>query len=198
MTFLDPLRSRFGGLVADMSPRDRNLFLGLVLCVYLGALGAAAWGGKSFLADAQSRITAKQAAVTRLEAMETEYVANVAKVTEIEDTLRKNATQDFPSFAEKAAAKHSLGTNLKAVREKGATTEANLQVKTYTVELDRVSLAQLTDFLFELETTGYPLRIQTMRVKTNGPPGQRLLSPTFEVAAYKLDESGETAAGGAE
>lgn len=198
MTLLEPLRTRFGGLVADMSPRDRNLFLGLVLCLYVGVLGVAAWGGKALLSDAQSRITTKQAALTRLLDMEGDYEANVAKVAEIEDTLRKNATQDFPSFVEKSAAKHSLSTNLKAVREKGASTEGNLQEKSFTVELDKVSLGQLTDFLFELETNGYPLRIRTMRVKTTGAPGQRLLNPTFEVSAYKLDESAAATEGGAE
>lgn len=194
--FVEPLRARFGGLVADMSPRDRALFLGLVLFAYLGVLGVAGWGGNALLRDVQSRIATKQAALTRLEAMEGEYVANSAKVVEIEASMRANGKQDFTAYAEKAAQKTGVATNLKAVREKGSTTEGNLIEKTYTVDLEKVTLGQLTDFLFEVEANGYPLRVRTARLKTTGPAGQRLLGASFEVATYKLDESEAPAAEG--
>lgn len=196
LSFLEPVRTRFGGLVADMSPRDRSLFLGLVVCAYLGVLGVAAWGGKAVLSDVQSRITTKQAALVRLEDMESEYVANSAKVEDIEDTLRKNAKQEFAAYAEKSAQKHGLTTNLKAVREKGASTQGNLEEKTFTVELEKVTLAQLVDFLYEVEANGYPLKIRSSRIKASGAPGARLLTATFEVSAYKLTDDAETTEGG--
>lgn len=189
MLFLEPVRARFHGLVADMSPRDRNLFLGLVVCAYVGLLVAAGWGSKGLLDDLQSRIALRQSAITRLEGLEATYVANEGKVAEIEDTLRKNATEDLPSYVEKAAQKYGLTPNLKAVREKGTHTEGNLEEKTYTVELDKVTLTQLTDFLFEVETNSFPLRIRTSRLKATGAPGARVLSATFEVSSFRLDEA---------
>lgn len=188
-TMFEPVRSRFSALVADMSPRDRSLFLGLVIAAYLGALGVTAWGGKSLLSDVQSRISTKQTALTRLESMQSEYAANSARVVEIEDTLRTNANQDLASYVEKAAQKVGVGTNLKAVREKGVSTQGNLEEKSYTVDIDKVTLTQLTDFLFEIETNGFPMRIRTSRVKTSGAAGARLLSATFEISAFRLDES---------
>ncbi len=188
LTIFEPVRSRFSALVADMSPRDRSLFLGLVIAAYLGALGVAAWGGKSLLSDVQSRIATKQTALTRLEAMQAEYAQNSAKVAEIEETLRTNANQDLPSYVEKAAQKVGVGTNLKAVREKGVATQGNLEEKSYTVEIDKVTLTQMTDFLFEIETNGFPMRIRTSRVKTSGAAGARLLSATFEISAYRLTD----------
>ncbi len=194
MTFLEPVRARFHGLVADMSPRDRNLFLGLVVMAYIAILGAAGWGGKGLLADLQSRISTRETALTRLQELETQYVANEGKVKEIEDILRKNGKEELPSYVEKAAQKYGLSPNLKAVREKGSNTEGNLVEKTYTVELDKLALSQLTDFLFEVETNNYPMRIRTGRIKATGAPGTRLLGVTFEVSAFSLDESGEASA----
>ncbi len=197
LSFMEPLRGRFGSLVGDMSPRDRTLFLGLILFAYLGALSLAGWAGSGLLGDLQSRIATKSDALSRLEAIEGEFVANTAKVTEIEATLRTTATQDLASFVEKAAQTHDLTANLKAVREKGVTTTGNLVETSYAVELEKVTLVQLTAFLGEIEGGAYPLKVRTARLKTNGAPGTRLLTASFEVAAYKLDESA-TAAGGAE
>lgn len=198
MNFLEPVRQRFHGLVADMSPRDRNLFLGLVISAYVGILLVAGWGGKGLLDDLQSRIATRQSALTRMEELESTYVANEGKVKEIEDTLRKNASSDLPSYVEQAAQKYGLTGNLKAVREKGTSSQENLEEKQYTVDLDKVTLGQLTDFLFEVETNGFPMRIRTSRIKATGAPGTRLLTVTFEVSAFRLtDAAADAAAGGA-
>ena len=61
-------------------------------------------------------------------------------------------------------------------------------MKSYTVELDKVSLGQLTDFLFEVETNGFPMRIRSSRMKASGAAGTRVLSATFEANAYSLNE----------
>jgi hypothetical protein len=116
-------------------------------------------------------------------------------VAEIEEVLRQNESQDLPSFVEKAALKLGLGANLKAVKAKGTTTTGNIEEKAFTIEIDKVTVTQLTDLLFEMETTGYPLRIRSTRLKTSGPPGSRLLSGTLEVSRFKLDESGTTTEG---
>ena len=197
LSFMEPLRGRFGSLVGEMSPRDRTLFLGLILFVYLVALGLAGWAGSGLLGDLQSRIATKSDALSRLEVIEGEFVANTAKVTEIEATLRTTASQDLASFVEKAAQQHNLTGNLKGVREKGVSTTGNLVETSYAVELEKVTLEQLTQFLGEIEGGTYPLKIRTARLKTNGAPGTRLLTASFEVAAYKLDETAPVA-GGAE
>ncbi len=193
--FLEPVRARFNGLVSDMTPRDRALLLGLLLSLYAGLIVGGFWLSQSILGDLRSRVATREAAMVRLEEMEAGLVRNSAKVEEIEDLLRNNATQDLPSFVEKAAAKLGLGANLKAVRAKGATTEGNLEERSYTIELERVTLAQMTDLLFELETAGFPLRIRTTRLKTSGPPGTRVLTANFEVSAYKLVESAKATEG---
>lgn len=192
---LEPARARFNGYVSDMSPRDRALFLGLTLSLYGGLLLGSLWLGSSILGDLRSRSSARESVATRLEAMESELKANSAKAAEIETVLRENANQDLPSFVEKAALKLSLGSNLKAVKAKGTTSIGNIEEKSFNIELDKISLGQLTELLFEMETTGYPLRIRTTRLKTVGPPGQRLLSGTLEVSRFKLDESGTTTEG---
>lgn len=195
---LEPVKTRFGALVADMSPRDRRMFLGLIVAAYVGALGFSLWLGGSLVADARSRVDARETALGRLRLLEAQYVADAAQVEEIENILRQNANQDFQAYVEKAAQKTGVTQNLRAVREKGMTQEGTLQVKTYAVDIDKVSLQQLTDFLYEVEAGGYPLRIDQSRIKTSGSAGTRLMNASLEVSAYRLEEEAPVAPQGGE
>jgi type II secretory pathway component PulM len=192
--FMEPVRARFGGLVADMSPRDRSLFLGLVVAGYGGALFMAFWFGSGFIGDLNSRVVSKGATLSHLQELEGEYSANSTKVEAIEAQLRKSADQDFQAYVEKAASKTGISSNLKAVREKGQNEVGNLQEKTYSVDLTPVTLQQLTDFLYELEAGGFPLRIHTTRIKTTGAAGSRLVSVAMELSAFHLNEVAPVAA----
>jgi type II secretory pathway component PulM len=191
---MEPVRARFGGLVADMSPRDRRLFLGLVLAGYGGVLFMAFWFGSTFLADLRSRIDARNDALARLRELESSYVANSSKVKDIEEELRKSADQDFQAYVEKAADKAGVSSSLKAVREKGVSEVGTLQEKTYTIELAPVSLDALTSFLYEMETGGFPLRIHTSRLKASGAAGTRTVSVALELSAFRLVEVAPLAA----
>ena len=188
-TLLEPARARFNGLVSDMTPRDRALFLGLTLSLYGGLIVGSFWLGGNILSDVRSRIAMREAAAVRLSAMEEDLARNASDAEAIEALLREHATQDLPSFVEKTALKLGLGTNLKAVKAKGTTTTGNIEEKSFTIELDKVTLAQLTDLLFEMETSGYPLRIRTTRLKTVGPPGTRVLTGSLEVSRFKIEDA---------
>ncbi len=195
---IEPVKTRFGALVADMSPRDRKMFLGLIVALYVGVLGFALWLGGSLVSDARSRVDARESVLGRLRVLEAQYLADAAEVAAIEDILRKNADQDFQAYVEKAAEKTGVTQNLRAVREKGMTQEGTLQVKTYAVDVDKVTLQQLTDFLYEVEAGGYPLRIDQSRIKTSGTAGSKLMNAAFEVSAYRLEEGAAAAPQGGE
>lgn len=189
LAFMEPIRARFGGLVADMSPRDRKLFLGLVIAGYGGAIFMAYWLGSGLLTDLDSRLKTREDALFRLGEMQVEYLRNASQVAEIEASLRENANQDFQSYVERAAQTVGIAANLKSVREKGVSEIGTLQEKTYTVEVDKVTLQQLTEFLYEVEAGGFPLKIRSNRIKTAGQEGTRTLTATLELSAFRLNEA---------
>lgn len=193
----EPVRTRFGAMVAEMSPRDRTLFLGLLVVGYAGALGMTLWLTGAAVSDARSRVSAREVALGRLGVLEAQYLDNAATVEQIENLLRENANQDFQAYVERAAQKSGTSGNLKAVREKGMTQDGTLQVKTFNVEVDKVSLQQLTDFLYEVEAGGFPLRINSSRIKASGQPGSKVVTATLEIHAYRLEETAPVAPTGA-
>lgn len=187
---LGPVRTRFNDLVGNMSPRDRKLFGGLVVAMLLFVVGGMGWVAKGFLADLRARVDEHERSLAMIEGLADDYRKDSDDIGKIEEQLRKSGNQELSSFVEKAAGKIGIGENLKGVRERTAKTEGNLEEKSYNVDLDKVSLEQLTNFLYEIEATGYPLRIRSTRVRASGPPGSRVLTVTLELSAFRLVEEG--------
>lgn len=194
LTVMEPVRARFSELVASMSPRDRTLAIGLVVFVVLSLLGGGYWLGRSILGDVRSRVEQRESTLALIKGLAADQAEATEQVATIEAELRKSSGQDLPSFMEKAAAKVGISTNLQGVREKQVVTEGSLEEKTYTVEVSKITLDQLTEFLYEVETGGYPLRVRTMKTKATTVAGAKLLNLSLEVSAFRLLDDGGTAA----
>jgi type II secretory pathway component PulM len=187
--FVETLRGRFGDLVSAMTPRDKKLFVGLVVFVYVAVLGGVFWFGRAQLRALQDTVAEREETLTMAKVLAADQAEGAEQVRTIEDELRRNATQDLPSFMEKAAQKVGVSAQLQGVREKGSTTQGTLEERSYGVELSRLSLQQLVDFLHEVETAKYPLKIRAAKVKTQTLAGQKVLNVTFEVSAFRLVEA---------
>lgn len=183
---MEVARGRFGDLVATMTPRDRRLFVGLVVFVNVVIVGGLFWFGRGVLADLESKVDDREQTLSLVTALAAEQSTGAEEVERIEEELRRNSTQDLPSFIEKAAQQVGISAQLQGVREKGTTTVGTLEEKTYGVELSRLSLQQLVDFLHAIEAARYPLRVRTTKVKTLTTAGVKALNVTLEVSAFRL------------
>jgi cell division protein FtsB len=194
MTMVEPVRERFAELVATMSPRDRRLFVGLIVFVLVVLFGGAWWVGRSVLADVRSRVDQREETLGLLNGLASDQTEAAEKVATIEAELRKNEGQDLPSFIEKSAEKAGIASNLQGVREKQVVTEGSLEEKTYTVEITKILLPQLTDFLYAIETDGYPLRVRSMKTKATTVQGVKMLAVSMEISAFRLTDAAPTPA----
>ncbi len=185
-TRLRGLLDRIQDLLADMSPRDRALLLGLVGLSLVGAFGGALWWMSSTLSDLETRISDREdtLAAVQLAAAEYEVAADEAKA--IEEQLKKHAGTDLSSYLEKAATTAKVKDKLKSVREKSSAVDGNIEEKLHTVSLNELTLDELTEFLYEVETSGYPLRIKTFRVKTRTRRGETSLNVDMDISAFQI------------
>ena len=146
------------------------------------------WLGRSILGDVQSRVEDREDTLALLQGLAADNAGATEQITQIEEQLRKGAGQDLPSYVEKAAEKVGISSNLQGVREKQVVTDGNLEEKTYTLEVAKVTLDQLTSFLYELETGGFPLKSRSAKIKSSTVAGAKVLSLSMELSAYKLIE----------
>lgn len=192
--FLGPLKARFSELVATMSPRDRKLFVGLVVGAYAVLLGGLWWFASGTLDDQASRIATQENNVAQLAGLAADETAAADKVTQINDQLRKYSDQDLPSFLEKSGQK--VGVTALQMRERQVITEGEIEEHTFSVDVSKVSLDQLVSFLYEVETAGYPLKIRSMKTKVVTVSGAKLLNVSMEVSSFRLVGGEESSATG--
>lgn len=188
-SLLQPVKSRFGELVATMSERDRKLFVFLIVFGVMVVLSGGWWLGGRYVKDLNSRIADRESTLGLLNGLAAEQENAAGQVVKIEDQLKKNAGQELSAFLEKAAQHTNISASLKGVRNKSTTVEGTLEEKLYTVELERVTVQQLTDFLYEMESSGYPLKVRSTHLKTLTAAGVKVLNVSMEVSAYRLIEA---------
>lgn len=190
------LLDRVQDLLADMSPRDRALFLGLFALVGVGLLGGALWWMSSTLSGLESRISDREDALAGIQLAAAQYEVAAEEATAIETQLKKHAGTDLSSYLEKAAASAQVKDKLKSVREKSSAVDGNIEEKLHTVSLNQLSLGELTEFLYEVETSGYPLRIKTFRVKTRTRRGETTLNVDMDISAFQIIDEPSTSEAG--
>lgn len=175
---------------AALPPRDRFLAVGLLVCIFFGGLGFGMQTMKQSLASAKDEVSRLEQSLQLIQVLQTEQANIEAEVTAIEDALAKNATTDLSAFLEQSATKAGFNPKEKnmQVREKSTRKDGRLQEKVFSVSLSSLSQEEFVRFLFQTETSGYPLQIQTSTVKTRKRSDETELNLTLDIAAYKLLE----------
>ena len=191
-TRIAALQERLQDLLASMSPRDRTMFIGLVIFAVVCVIGGSAYLMNSTLNDLESRIDSQKHTLQIMGVMAEEYADASEKAEQIEEELARQTDTDLSAFLEKSAKNTGIGEKLDAVKEKSSSSDGVLQEKLYAVSLSQLELSELTEFLYEIETAGFPMKIQTMKVKTRTKKGEKTLSVDLDIAAYRLVKSEES------
>lgn len=183
---LASLQARIEGLLDGMSPRDRNLFMGLVVFFSLVLVGGGAYMMNGHLNTLEKDRDARIADLDLLEGQLQDQAQAQLELERIQGEMAKFDGQDLSSFMEKAAEGASIRDRLESVRENSVSELDDLEEKSYSVKLTRVDLDQMVHFLYQVEATGYPLRITSAKFKRVKVSGEWLLNVTLEIAAYRL------------
>jgi len=191
-TKLAALQERIQDILASMSSRDRTMFIGLIVFGVLIVTGGSAFLMNRALGDLESRIDSQEHTLQIMKAMAAEYEDSSEKAAQIEDELAKNTNTDLSAFLEKSAKNTGIGDKLDAVKEKSTSSDGVLQEKLYAVTLSKLELSELSEFLYEVETAGFPMQIQTLKVKTRTKKGEKTLSVDLDIAAYTLLDTEES------
>ncbi len=187
-----PLRDRVRSTLEGMSARDRALLYLLVIFFIAVGIGLGTMGIRSHLNRLDETLDTRRSQLAMVREMAVEYADGTEQLAEVEDKLRAHEGTTLSAFLEKSADKVQLRDSLKQVKERSSTTMETLEERQYTAQLRPVTLEQLVGFLYEVETSGYPLLIKTLTAKTITISGVKNLDVTLDISAYKLlDEEAE-------
>jgi type II secretory pathway component PulM len=187
-----PLRDRIHGLLEGMSARDRALLYILMIFFTLVGLALGTMGVRSHLNRLEESLDTRRGQLAMVREMAVEYAEGTEQLAEVEGKLRQHEGTTLSAFLEKSADKVQIRDSLKQVKERSSTTMESLEEKKFTAQLRPVTLEQLVGFLYEVETSGYPLLIKTLNAKTIKISGDKHLDVTLDISAYKLLEEEES------
>tara|TARA_B100001093_G_C26658397_1_gene940684 strand:+ start:357 stop:935 length:579 start_codon:yes stop_codon:yes gene_type:complete len=176
--------------LAALPPRDRILAVGLIVSTFFGGLGFGVYSMNKRLNSERQEIERVGKSVELIQVLQAEQAALESEVAQIEESLAKNATTDLSAFLEQSATKSGFNPKEKnmQVREKSTSKDGRLQEKVFSVSLSNLTTEEFAKFLFQTETSGYPLQIQTSTVKRRKRSDGVNLNLSLDIAAYKLVE----------
>jgi len=189
---LAPLMSKIDPLLDSLSPRDRMILLGGVLAGCLALVAGAGWWMTSTLDDLRDDIQSRKDTLAFVRTNAADFEAQQRKVEQIEAELEKHAATDFQVFASKAASTAGYEDQPQFKRQtEFLDEEMALEQRDWTVTLKRITLDEYLSFLWELEGSGYPLRITQANLKAVTHSGEKKLNATLDVSTFRLIEEEE-------
>lgn len=178
--------------LSGLSERDRKLLLGLLGGALLAVIVGGFYAMNSALAGIQSQVDYRQDALMRAQLMAAEFQANEATAAQISEKLEEHKGANLSAFLEKTAQSVGIADNLDSVKATSTSVNGDLEETLYAAQLSKLSLEAATNFLYEIETSGFPLVIQSARFKSRRSKGERRIKLSLDIATYKpIADGGE-------
>ncbi len=188
---LEGALARLDGVMDAMSPRDRKLAIGLLLFAVLLLVGGGFSVMSSTLSSLETQLDGRRGDLVYVQALQSDYTSSSQQLADIEEDLAKHSGTSLSAFMEQAADKAGIRDRLDSVRENSVVELDSLVQKNHSVSLSKITLEQALDFLYEIEATGYPLRVTNANFKVVKVKGEKVLNMKLEIAAYSLVETEE-------
>ena len=184
------LKERVLNTFSALPPGDRILAASFIVATFFGGLGFGSYTMSTTLKTNRQEIERIEKSVELIQVLQAEQASLESEVAQIEEALAKNATTDLSAFLEQSATKSGFNPKEKnmQVREKSTRKDGRLQEKVFSVILSNLTTEEFGKFLFQTETAGYPLKIQTSTVKSRKRQEEVTLNLSLDIAAYKLVE----------
>lgn len=182
--------SSLTAMFESLSPRDRKLLAGLFMFFGIGFAVLVAVTLRATISDKSSRVETARDAYLALEEDAEKYLASAAIVESAEERMAEFASQPVSAFMESTAAKVGVRSELSVEKHGEEETFKGVKLTRYQVELKRVKLDLALNFIHDVETSGYPLRIDNTHIRTLTISGEKTYNVTLEVAAFSKVENG--------
>lgn len=179
-----------GRQLETLSSRDRKLLVGLVLCVVVFATLGFWWLLKGVLDDKASRVRTAKETYARVQQLEREFLDADARFSAQKGRLEQYADKPVSAYIEDLAQKHELNEALTAVKQNASEQVGQIMQTRYSIELRKAPQEQLYRFLYEIETGGFPARVEqaNFRAIAGRKDALKTMDLTLDVVVLSLAE----------
>lgn len=190
---LPPVLQRVSGFIErqieSLSPRDRRLLFGLFTFGTLVGVSLLSWTLYGLLDDKASRVRTARDNLATARLYQAEYQTAAADLAAQESRLREFEDKRLSAHLEELASKRGVTENLRSVNESGSEVVGNLKQTRYAVELKDLEHVDAIGFLYELETSGYPVSVDQAEFRAKkARDGASKLDLSLELLVFSLAE----------
>lgn len=181
-------QAQFQDLLAGMSPRDRSLSLGLIAFVLIGMIGLSLSAMSSRVSAVASRIEDRQTTLNIVRLNVAEYETAQETADSLQQDLERYASTDLSAFLDKCAKEVQIEDKLDKIDNRSKADDGVLLENRYAVTMSKLTESELANFLYEIETEGFPLQITQLEVKARKRGESMELRVDMDISAYQLSE----------
>ena len=174
---------------AGLSPRDRKLLVFLVTFTVVCIIGGGFYLLNNSIKSVQNQVEYREETLRSAQMMAVEYQANQETAAAIREKLTEHKGANLSAYLEKAAQSVGIADRLDSVKESSTSVNGELEEKLYSATLSKLSLEDATNFLYEIESSGFPLVIRNAKFKTRKRNDNREIKLTLDIASYTLTDS---------
>ena len=178
--------------LAGLSQRDRKLLGVLVLIIGIGIIGGIGYLMRASMNSAESMVAYRDETLSQARKMAIEYQSNVEAADLISERLEEHRGANLSAYLEKTAQTVGISDRLDSVKETSSSQNGDLEEKLYSAQLSKLSLEEATNFIFEIENSGFPLVVKNARFKTRKVSGEKKVKLTLDIASYQLTTEAPT------
>ena len=172
--------------LSGLSPRDRKLLALLVVLLAFSALSGVGYLMRSSMKNLESMVEYREETLLQARVMATEYQSNVETANLILEKLEEHRGANLSAYLEKTAQSVGISDRLDSVKETSSSQNGDLEEKIYAAQLSKLSLEDATNFIFEIENSGFPLVVRNARFKTRKHSGEKKVKLVLDIASYQL------------
>ncbi len=174
----------------SLSGRDRKLLAFLVLFFSLVGTSILWFNLRGSLEDKASRVRSAKDNLEIIVVMEEMYLEAAATILASEERLKTSGGERLDAFVEKIAVQTDVRDALHSVDARGTEKVGNLSQTRYELQLRKLPLTNALDFLYDLETSGYPVSVKRATFKSVFVSGSRLVNVNADVVTLSIEEGG--------
>jgi len=186
---MSALLEKLGSLWNTLSRRDRRLLVVMVLGVTLFIGYFVVTGVRSKVRGLETSVTAQQRDLNTINSMIADLEESRARMAELETQL--GGFQDFSvsGFLENTGDELKIADNIKGINDQGLTEGPFFDEHRYEVVLKKVTLEQLVNYLYKVQSAKEPMRIDRLTIRSN-TRNREELSANVEVVFSRLKQEG--------
>jgi hypothetical protein len=175
--------------LADMDPRQRSMFIGLVFFGMITALSLSIWWMRGSLSSLEGKVADREYSLQTIEAMAEAHADAEVEIARLSKDLARHGTTDVSSFLEKTAKKVGISEKLSSVRKKTEVDDGILVESVYAVKLSRLDQTELARILAEVELSDFPVRIRAFKVRRRKRKEEVYLDVDMDISSFKLAQT---------